>query len=94
MAWYAENQWDLLRQISSDADRLEKTYADWRRLAEAKYAELVRKGMPVVKVPIDVPDLGRWCAEMGRTTVDAESRTLYTTFCLQQPKTVQFRKTT
>ena len=66
MGWYSENQWDLLRQVSSDADRLEKTYVDWLRVAEAKYDELTKKGTHVVKVPIDVADMAVWCREMGR----------------------------
>jgi hypothetical protein len=94
LAWYSADQWDLLRQVSADVDRLEKTHAEWLRAAEAKHAELAKKGTHVVKVPMDVADMARWCHEMGRKTVDAEGRALYVTFRLQQPKTVNFRKLT
>jgi hypothetical protein len=89
MAWYSESQWPLLLQVSADANQLEKTYSEWLRVAEARYDELVKKGTPVVKIPIDVVDMARWCREMGRKTVDGEGRSLYVTYCLQYPKTAK-----
>ena len=76
MAWYREDQWHRLLELSVDGDRLEKTYAQWRQAAQARFDELIKKGMPIVKVPVDVEDLSAWCRELGRV-VDGEGRVAY-----------------
>ena len=84
-AWYEENQWPLLRQVSLDADWLENTYGEWLKVAEARYTELLQQGRSVEKVVIDVPDLFAWSREMGHKGVTAESRTLYAIYRLKSP---------
>ena len=84
MAWYAEDQWALLRQVSVDSDKLEPTHAEWLKGAEARYDELKKKGVKVDKVTVDVNDLTAWCREMGRP-VDNESRALYAVFFFKNP---------
>ena len=76
LAWYKEAQWDRLREVSADGDRLEKTYEAWRQLAQARFDELLKKGVRVVKVPVEVEDLASWCRELGRV-VDGEGRVAY-----------------
>jgi len=72
-------------KFSADASELELTYSHWRRFAEAKYDELIKQGVPIVKVPVDVADMARWCHEMGRP-VNGEGRRLYAAFRLVTPK--------
>ena len=38
-AWYRPQQWQRVRDISTDADDLEETYEDWLRLADNKLSE-------------------------------------------------------
>ena len=76
LAWYKEEQWPRLLDVSVDGNRLEKTYEQWRRVAQAKFDELKQKGVNVVKVPVEVEDLASWCREMGRV-VDGEGRVAY-----------------
>ena len=76
----------MLRQVSSDKDRLEPTYADWLKVAEAHYNELIRQGARVEKVPVDVADMAVWCKELGRRTVDSEGRAAYVTYRLKELK--------
>ena len=88
-AWYQENQWPLLLQVSQDRDQLEKTYGEWLNVAQARYDTLVQKGERVKKVTIDVEDLFAWCRELGRQGVDAEGRSLYAVYRLKAEKEKQ-----
>ena len=34
VAWYAEAEWQKLRQVAADPEVLEATYADWLKVVE------------------------------------------------------------
>jgi hypothetical protein len=85
IAWYREDQWPQLLEVSLDAQRLEKTYGEWLAHASARYDELLKKGAPVVKVPVDVLDMAAWCRELGRQ-VDGAGRTAYVVYRLEEQK--------
>lgn len=65
IAWYREDQWDRLREISEDRDQLDETYAEWVVKAQGVLDHLVAEGLAIEKVEIDLDDLQRWCAEQG-----------------------------
>jgi hypothetical protein len=74
-AWYRPEQWQRVRDISSDADALEESYEEWLSLAEAKLAELRSSGVDVKKVDIDSEQLISWCNERGfEVNTSARSR--------------------
>jgi hypothetical protein len=85
IAWYREDQWPLLLKVSSDANRLEKTYGEWVAHASARYDELLKKGAPVEKIPVDVSDMAAWCRELGRQ-VDGPGRSAYVVYRLEDQK--------
>jgi hypothetical protein len=76
LAWYRPQQWQRVRDISTDADDLEETYEDWLRLADNKLAELRASGLRVEKVDIDSEQLVLWCNEHG-LELNAEARSRY-----------------
>ena len=75
-AWYRPEQWQRVRDISSDADALEDSYEEWLSLAEAKLVELRSSGVDVKKVDIDSEQLILWCNERG-FEVNASARSRY-----------------
>ncbi len=77
IAWYREGDWDLLRKVSTDADELEETYAEWVSFASAQYAKFRSAGVRVAKVDIDIHELIAWCRDRHRP-VDADSRSEFT----------------
>jgi len=83
MAWYRRDEWDRLREVSSDADALEETWEEWRAVAEEKLRELRERGLRVEKVVVDVELLAKWCEEAGRT-VDGAARSEYAAELLRQ----------
>lgn len=77
VAWYRQEQWPRLLEISADRDKLEGSYDEW--LANvSKTMELLRlKGVNPVKVDIDTEELLAWCRSRN-LPVDAKARTQYT----------------
>jgi hypothetical protein len=76
VAWYRENQWDRLKEVSADRDRLEDAWTDWVRGAEASMRDVRAQGIDVRKVDVDVEELLRWCRANGKP-VNGESRSSF-----------------
>ncbi|HVO68840.1 MAG TPA: hypothetical protein VMT24_02275 [Aggregatilineaceae bacterium] len=76
IAWYREDQWERLREISADRDQLDDTYAEWVIKAEEVMKHLAAQGLSIEKVEIDLEDLQRWC-EAQRMPVDSRARASY-----------------
>ncbi len=85
LAWYRREHWAVLREVSVDADRLEKTWDEWLPFAEARFAALQQQGIRVEKIVVDIIDMAKWCREMGRE-VDAPGRAAYVVYRLQQQR--------
>ncbi len=76
IAWYRPDQWQRLRDVSSDADELEDTYEEWLRVAEQKVTKLKARGLRVEKVEVDIERLVLWCNELA-LELNAEARSRY-----------------
>ena len=82
-AWYRPDQWQRVRDISTDVDDLEDNYEAWLRLAEQKFKELNAAGLRVEKVDVDSERLIFWCNER-RLEVNAQARSRYAAETLRQ----------
>jgi hypothetical protein len=76
IAWYRADQWKRLREVSSDPERLEKTWYEWYQVAEQNLQELTASGLALERVAVDVEDLARWCKAQG-IVVDGHARAQY-----------------
>jgi hypothetical protein len=83
VAWYRPEQWETLRNVSVDSDKLEETHAEWLTEAERVVKQLQQQGFRVIKVDVEISDLMLWC-ESQKIPLDAEARTKYTAFKVQQ----------
>ena len=83
VAWYRPEQWETLRNVSVDRDKLEETYAEWLVDAERVVKQLQQQGLRVIKVDVEISDLMLWC-EGQRIPVDGEARSNYAAFKVQQ----------
>lgn len=84
IGWYAENDWSELLRVSVDRDRLELTWADWKRNADEMLRNLRARGLAVRVVPLDVTKLVAWCWRHGRV-VDGEARAAYVAELVSRP---------
>lgn len=76
IAWFRADQWELLRSLSTDADVLEPTHAQWEKLARKTLRDLGRQGVLARKVDVDVEQWQAWCVAQQRT-LDASARAAY-----------------
>jgi hypothetical protein len=73
IAWYTEAEWHQLRQIATDPDKLEPTYGEWLRTAEAALQRLAAAGVVPERIDVSVAALQAWCRQQGRG-VDGSAR--------------------
>ena len=76
VAWYREDQWDRLRELSSDRDGMAETYAEWRDTAERNFKDLTDAGASLRRLELDVEDLWAWCRANDRA-LDGAARSMY-----------------
>lgn len=65
VAWYRPEQWERLRELAVDPEVIENTYEEWAHMAEEKIGALLRAGIEVWKIPVDVEELRAWCEKQG-----------------------------
>ena len=73
VAWYSPSQWKRLREVSADPNQLEQTHHEWVATYERTTRELAAQGLTVVKAPIAVSELEKWCRERN-LTIDGAAR--------------------
>jgi hypothetical protein len=76
IGWYRPDQWRLLREVSSDADKLEETYAEWETGAAKAFEYAKNPAVLIVKVDVDVEELLIWCQQQG-IAVNADARAIF-----------------
>ncbi len=78
LCWIRPDQWDRLKQVAEDSDRLEASWEEW----EAKSLEMIEvfatRGICIEKVDVDVEVLIAWCEERDQP-VNASTRAEYVT---------------
>ncbi len=74
IVWYRPEQWRRVRDIATDADELEASYAEWVKVAEEKLKQLRSTGLRVEKVDVDSEELILWCNERGWKTMGKPAR--------------------
>jgi len=77
IAWYRRDQWARLRELATDADRLEEAYEDWLAGAQKTIVQMTAAGVRVRRVDIELDELVRWCRHEGRP-VDSAARAAFT----------------
>jgi hypothetical protein len=76
IVWYRPEQWQRVRDVATDAEELEMSYAEWLQVAEARFKEIQSNGFRVEKVDVDGEKLILWCNERGLEN-DGKARSRY-----------------
>ena len=64
--WYKEEDYERLRAMFEDGDKLHDSYAGWLQAAENGVKQLEGGGMRVVKVQTDPDEFAAWCRAHGQ----------------------------
>jgi hypothetical protein len=83
VAWYRAEQWERLREVADDPERLEMPYEEWQQGAEEALQRLTKEGLDPIPVPVDVEALIQWCREHNRP-IDGNTRAEYAAHRLAQ----------
>lgn len=65
--WLDEADYAAALRIFDDGNKLPRTWAEWRRIAEEMERGLKSYGHPVMRVRIDPATFPDWCAAHGTT---------------------------
>lgn len=76
IAWYRRDQWTRLRELASDADKLEESYDDWLAGAQTTLVQMGVAGVRAQRVDVDLDELVRWCRAEGRA-LDSAARAAF-----------------
>jgi hypothetical protein len=82
IAWYKPEDWQRLREISDDADKLEDTHWEWLEQAEDAFRKTREAGMDVTKIFINLDELVTWCHE-NNMAINSDSRSNFAAMKLQ-----------
>jgi hypothetical protein len=77
VAWYRQQEWQRLLEVSQDRDDLESTYDEWAAAMPARMAEIQKAGFKPHRIDVAVEDLIAWCRSNGRL-LDGAARADYT----------------
>ena len=83
LARYRREQWQQLRSLAADRNKLEETYDQWLTFATKRLDKLHCQGIRAEKVDLDVQELSAWCARHG-CPLDADARAAYVSEKLKQ----------
>ena len=72
--WYRREDWDALKRILEDSDKLHDSFDDWRKAAGGLENHLRSQGHVVERAYIDPDTFPDWCRSRG-LNVDAHART-------------------
>ena len=82
IAWYQQDQWELLKKVSIDSDIIEDTYKDWQKNAKKLIKDMKRSGIDPIRVNLDVNKLIKWCSDKKKP-LNSASRSEYVTDLLR-----------
>jgi hypothetical protein len=74
LAWFEAEEWQKLKEVAHDQDKLDATYEKWLAGIERLERQLHEAGQHVHRIYLDVDRLVRWCKARNRP-VDSEART-------------------
>jgi hypothetical protein len=73
MVWYRLEDYDAIRRIMADREKLPDTFSEWRMKAETGEKTLRRAGHIVVRAFIDPETFPDWCRARG-LDIDTQAR--------------------
>jgi len=73
VAWFDREQWQRLREVAADPERLEESYEAWVAMAERVIRQLEATGRLIERVPVDTEELIAWCEDRARS-IDSSAR--------------------
>ncbi len=74
--YYRKDQYDVLRDISTDKETFSKSYEESMAITESQHQAMENKGFKVVKINVDIKELVDW-ADSLNVNINPENRTKF-----------------
>lgn len=85
LCWIQEADWDRLKEVAEDRERLEATWQEW----EAKSLEMIEvfatRNIHIQKIDVNIEELINWCASQDKP-INASTRAEYVTQVMLEQK--------
>ena len=78
IVWYKKNEWQKMKEISSDAEIFENSFKEWEQMANKSLLDMKASGIIAKKVFIKADEFIVWC-KIHSLPLDASSRSKYIT---------------
>lgn len=78
ICWFDKNQWDRLKEVAEDRDRLEDTWEEWHSRSLDMIETFATRNIFIEKVPVDLEELILWC-ESKKKGVNSATRAEFVT---------------
>jgi hypothetical protein len=78
IVWYTKEEWQKMKEISSDAEILENSFKEWEQMANKSLVDMKASGIFAQKVFIKTDEFIVWC-KIHSLPFDASSRSKYIT---------------
>ena len=83
IVWYKKNEWQKMKEISSDAEIFENSFKEWEQMANKSLLDMKASGIIAKKVFIKADEFIVWC-KIHSLPLDASSRSKYITEILSK----------
>jgi len=76
IVWYTEKEWEKMKKISSDSERLEDSFKEWEEIAQKTLSDMKVNEIVGEKVFVKADEFFIWC-KIHSLPMDASSRSRY-----------------
>ena len=78
IVWYTEEEWQKMKNISSDREIFENSFIEWEQMANESLVGMKANGLVATKVFINTDEFILWC-KIHSMELDSSSRSKYIT---------------
>lgn len=61
ICWFEKEQWERLKEVAEDRDRLEDTWEEWHARSLDMIETFATRNIFIEKVSVDLDELINWC---------------------------------
>lgn len=86
ICWFEKNQWEKLKEVAEDRDRLEETWEEWHARSLDMIDTFATRNIFIEKVSVDLEELIQWCEKNDKSINSATRAEFVTQKMLQKNK--------
>lgn len=93
LCWVKESDWERLKEVAEDADRLEASWEEWQEKSLEMIEVFATRNINIQKIDVDIEELISWCASQDKP-INSSTRAEYVTQLMLELKKLNSSSTT